>query len=142
MKNFFLMIFCLCSAMLFSQNMNHPTIDKVQTSYKAVPSSSIPPPGGSPNISVRAETSITLKTTGTDKIYLKMMDAQNNILYQVNYGVNAQALTDAQGNKLFYKEGNIIHIGNPNTLSLKPYKYEIYTEDGQGNASLKYIVNQ
>jgi hypothetical protein len=142
MKKYFL-LFCLCffGISSFSQNAAHPTIDKVQVSYKAITTGSVSISNGRPDIKVMPEATVTLKATAS-KIYFKMMDAQNNLLYNVNYSLSSSAITNPQGVKLFYKEGNTVHIGDANTRSLMQYKYEVYTEDSQGNATPLFSVTQ
>lgn len=129
-----------------AQSLNHPVIEKVQVIYKPV--KSLPDPGqgsgpASPNISVNGTTHISLRSvTDVARIYLRIKDKQNQMLiYEVNYAVNASDVS-GQGLMLCKQEGNVISITNPSVFNLKPYVYELYTEDPTGRKSSIYTIIQ
>lgn len=134
-----LFLFLFCSFHVFSQTTTpvHTTIDKVQASYKMVPSAGPVGQGGSTEIKVRLDAAISLKTSdGVSKIYLKIIRPQDSsLVYQVSYEINSPDVSNAQGQPLFYKTGGIIHICDPDIISLAPYRYEAYTQDVQGGSS-------
>ncbi|MGZ3884389.1 MAG: hypothetical protein ACXVPQ_11015 [Bacteroidia bacterium] len=145
--------YALCSLLLamllyFSvpaQTPNHPTVEKIKVGYKPVPGSALTnTTAGKPDIKVFPDVSITLKNTGTvSKVYLKILNkTDNSTIYQINYSLSSQAVTDAQGLKLFYRDNAIVHIGDPNAMSLDTYKYQVITEDAQGHQSVEYTAIQ
>jgi len=127
-----------------AQNINHPVIEKVQALYKPDKSvSGSVHEAGSPNIKVKGTVSITLKSGyEADKLYLKIRDNQTQALvYDVNYTISSADVTD-QGVLLYKKQGNVLTVTNPAIVTLKPYIYELYTEDAAGNKSSVYTIIQ
>lgn len=125
---------------VFSQTTTpvHSTIAGLQASYKMATTSGQDAQGGNGSgPQVRPDAAITLKTTdGVAKIYLKIIRVQDNSpVYQVSYDLNSPDVSNAQGQPLFYKTGGIIHICDPDIISLAPYRYEAYTQDVQGGSS-------
>ncbi len=131
-----------CTAV--AQSLNHPVIEKVQVIYKPVKSApdSVQGPA-SPNISVNGTTHISLRSgNNAAKVYLRIKDKQNQaLIYDVNYPVSPSDVSD-HGVILYKREGNIISITNPSVVSLKPYVYELYTEDAAGHKSSIYTIIQ
>jgi hypothetical protein len=147
MKTIFLVLAGLFLPVLsvVSQTINHPVIEKVQVLYK--PNKSVPASGqassSSPNIKVNGTASITLKNGyEATKIYLKIKDMQSQVVvYEVNYAINSSDLTDHEV-IVYKKQGNIISITNPAVVTLKPYVYELYTEDAAGAKTSVYKIIQ
>ena len=147
MKPFFLIIVtsCLLPFYTLAQSINHPTIEKLRVIYKPVPvCSNTLAANGAPDIKVQAKMVITLKPdTTASTIYVKVISKQTNtIVYQVNYPLNSAAINGDGGTLLYKKENNTIEIYNPSVVSLKPYVYELYTEDAQGKKSDTYSITQ
>jgi hypothetical protein len=135
-----LFLFLFCSFRVLSQTTTpvHNTIDGLHVSYKVATTANQPAQGGNgPNLQARPYVDIVLKTTdGVSKIYLKIIRMQDNSqVYQVRYDLNSPAINNAQGQILFYKDGNTLHICDPDVISLAPYRYEAYTQDAQGHSS-------
>lgn len=127
-----------------AQTISHPVIEKAQAMYKPVPAAS---PSSTvaitPEISVKATIDVTLKN-GYDavKIYLKVIDKQGLMpVYEVNYLLNSSDVT-LGGIVTFKKQGNVITMTNPATVTLKPFIYELYTEDAAGKKSSVYSIIQ
>lgn len=135
---------CLFVYSAVAQTPNHPVIEKVQVAYKSVKTTvSAGPATGAPSINVNATTNITLKA-GYDaaKIYLKIKDKQTQAaVYEISYTINSADVTD-HGVLVYKKQNNIVAITNPATMVLKPYVYELYTEDAAGNKSIVYSIIQ
>jgi hypothetical protein len=143
MKLLLSVILCLAGTLLQSQNQPPITIDKVQVSYQSVPSASVAVVDGHPDIKVKPQVIVSLRAnTSIDKIYLEMLDAQNNTIYSVNYVIAAGIVIDPQGFKLFDADERVIRINNPNTVSLVRYTYKLHTEDNQGNSSVELLTKQ
>lgn len=127
-----------------AQILNHPVIEKVQVMYK--PNKTITTSGqatSSPEIKVNGTTNVTLKN-GSEavKVYLKIKDKQTQaVVYDVNYVINSSDVSD-QGVILYKKQGNVLSITNPAIVTLKPYVYELYTEDAAGSKSSIYTIIQ
>jgi hypothetical protein len=126
------------------QNNNHPSIDRVSVVYKDVSAAPNTPAGGAPNAQVSPDISVSLKTSASvATIYCKILDvATGAVLYQVSYALSSPAITDLQGVKLFYVNAQTIHIGCPQVLPLKPYHYQLYTQDAQGEATTIFSIIQ
>lgn len=126
-----------------AQNQPPATIDHLQASYQSVPSTSIAIVNGQPQIRVKPQLTVTLKAgASASKIYLEMLDAQNNSIYAVSYVIGSGPVSDEQGHQLFYTDESGIHINNPNTAPLAPYTYKLHTEDSQGIASAEFSTIQ
>ena len=126
-----------------AQILDHPVIDKVQVMYK--PNKTVASSGqtSSPEIKVNGTTNVTLKNgSGAVKVYLKIKDKQTQaVVYEVNYLVNSSDVS-AHGVILYKKQGNVLSITNPAIVTLKPYVYELYTEDATGSKSNVYTIIQ
>lgn len=146
MKTVFLILagLCLSAFTATAQILNHPVIEKVQVMYKPDKAvSGAVHEVSSPNIKVKGTTNITLKNDSKAvKIYLKIKDKQTQALvYEVNYVISSSDIFD-QGMILYKKQGNVLSITNPATIALKPYVYELYTEDAAGGKSNVYTIIQ
>jgi len=124
-----------------AQNANHPTISEVKAKYKSDPTNN---QSAQLQFNVIPEVNVTLKTTtGVSKVYLKIIDnATNTIIYQVNYPLSSSTVTNGSGQKLFENNNGVIFISSGQTLTLKPYTYQVYTEDAQQTASAVFSVIQ
>lgn len=138
------LISLLISGATFAQNQNHPTVDKIKVGYKPVAVATATASSVKPQISVIPDVAVSLKSAANvKKIYLRIADkTSDNVIYQVNYDISSQAITDGQGVKLFYRDNLIVHIANPNTMMLDIYKYKVITEDAQGNQTVEFIAIQ
>ncbi len=146
MKTIFLFLagLCLSAFTATAQVLNHPVIEKVQVMYK--PDKAVSGAAhevSSPSIKVKGTTNITLKSDfEAAKIYLKIKDKQTQVVvYEVNYVINSSDIFD-QGLILYKKQGNVLSITNPATITLKPYVYELCTEDAAGGKSNVYTIIQ
>jgi hypothetical protein len=145
MKTFLLALAGLCLSVFTSmaQNPGHPVIDNVQVMYKPDKSAAVSGHAFSPEIKVNGITNVTLKS-GYDatKIYLKIKDRQTQaVVYDVNYVIGSLDISN-NGVVLYKKQGNVISITNPAIIGLKPYVYELYTEDAAGTKSSLYTIIQ
>jgi hypothetical protein len=135
---------CLFVSSAIAQTINHPVLEKVQVSYKPVKTASPASVAtAAPSIKVTGTVNVTLKA-GYDaaKIYLKIKDKQTQVtVYEVNYMINSADVND-HGIIVYKKQDNILYITNPAVVTLKPYVYELYTEDGAGNQSVVYSIIQ
>ncbi|MCE3226353.1 MAG: hypothetical protein K0S32_904 [Bacteroidetes bacterium] len=124
----------------FAQS-NHPTVASVKVKYRY--DSSIQTNTSIANIQAIPEATVTLVTTnGVSKIYFKVFDNTNTIVYQVNYNLNSSVITNGQGNKLFENNNGVIFISSGQATSLKPYTYKVSTEDNQSNQTSDFSVIQ
>lgn len=126
-----------------AQMINHPVIEKVQVMYKPNKAATASGQASSPEMKVNGTTQVTL-ISGSDavKVYLKIKDKKTQALvYDVNYTINSADVSD-QGVMLYKKQGNMLSITNPATVTLKPYVYEVYTEDAAGSKSSVYTIIQ
>lgn len=144
-KTLFLMAgLCLLASPAAAQAPPHPVIENLKVIYKpvkeAVPSGTL---AITPGIKVKGTAVISLKE-GFDaaKIVIRILERQSKaVVYQVTYVINAPEVRE-QGLLLYKKEGNVVSITNPGTVSLKPYVYEVYTEDEGATKSSVYSIIQ
>ncbi len=146
MKTIFLLFagLCLSAFAASAQILNHPVIEKVQVMYKPDKTvSGTTHEVNSPTIKVKGTAAITLKSDfEAAKIYLKIKDKQTQaVVYDVNYVITSSDISD-QGVILYTKRGNVLSVTNPATITLKPYVYELYTEDAGGVKSNVYTIIQ
>lgn len=145
MKTFLLALAGLCLSVFTSmaQNQGHPVIDNVQVMYKPDKSAAVSGQAFSPDIKVNGITNVTLKSGyEATKIYLKIKDRQTQaVVYEVNYVIASSDISD-NGVSLYKKQGNVLSITNPTIVSLKPYVYELYTDDAAGTKSSLYTIIQ
>lgn len=129
---FFCFVLILSNIIIVAQN--HPTIDKLEVSYKesSVLIDTI-------NM-VRSQSVLTLKAnTDVSVIHFKIINESNNTTaYQVDYLGNSPAITNPEGIVLFKKEANLIYIKSAIEIPLNAYLYQITTEDSQGIVSEIY----
>lgn len=147
MKNLFLIytVITLFSVKVNAQTLNHETIATVKVSYKAAPltttSNSV---SATPQIKGVPQSTISLKNTeGILKVHFKIINkATNAVVYQVNYAISSSVVTNAEGKKLFENNNSVIFISNGAAIDLKPYLYQVQTEDSQNHLSTIYSVTQ
>lgn len=137
---FLLLLFCFKFKAIAQQS--HPTINNVDVWYKSEPPSASTGTTNSSGFQAAPQATITLKpSVNVSKIYFKIIDnVTNSIIYQINYAINSATITNSSGKKLFENNNGTIFISNGVELPLKPYKYEITTEDVPGNLSPVFSV--
>lgn len=116
---------------------NHSTINDLSVSYKSAPASL-----GGTNLSdmkCTPQATITLKANANvSRIYFKITDPQSNtVVYQVNYALSASPVI-TNGVKLFEITGDVIYLSTGQLTTLRPYVYELKTEDSNDNQSTAY----
>ncbi len=121
--------------------MLHQTIASFKVAYKSVPQTT---PAVSIDMQGIAQATLNLKpNTNVSKVYFKILDKTTNaVLYQVNYTTSSTTVTNAEGKKLFENNNGVIFISNGQPLTVKPYVYQVQTEDDQSKLSPIYSVIQ
>lgn len=120
---------------LNAQTSNHPTVDKLEVSYRETDIATV-----DTFKMVTFQSVITLKI-GVDvsAIHYKIINESNNtIVYQVDYSFNSPIITNPEGIVLFRKDANVLYIMSANEISMNTYLYQITTEDSQGIVSETY----
>ncbi len=143
MKKIILIAFgMVLSIRFYSQTLtvNHPTIDSMKVVYVSSPQSTLGMAGG---IEVIPQATISLKSVnGVNKLYFKMIDPVSNaVLYSVNYTLSSPAVTD-QGIVLFQNSNGIISISSGQVVLLKPYLFELKTENAALEQSTVFSTTQ
>ncbi len=136
MKNLFkFLIITFLGISVKSNSQTHSTIDNVNVSYKSVAQNSVS--ASLANLQVVSNATITIKANvPVSKIHLKIKSQEDNsVVYQTNHSLNSSNITNEAGFLIFGVESNIVYISNGSAISLKPYIYEIQTEDSSGNLS-------
>ena len=137
-----LITFCFLFKTFDAQTITtHTTIASLKVAYKSVPQSTASSmPGNNFEIKVIPQSTINLVTgVNVTKIYFKILNAQTQaVVYQVNYLINSPAILNTEGKKMFENNNGVIFISSGQTISLKPYTYQIQTEDNQSNLSATY----
>lgn len=131
---------CVTITNFLAQNVLHPTISEVIVQYSAVAQNTAPINPGDALIQAIPQVTIAL-TSGSNvsKIYFEILDAQTSaILYQVNYQMSSAAVFNSSGKKLFENTNGTIFVSPGQTVSLRPYKFQIKTEDNQQIMSVVY----
>jgi len=114
-----------------SGNIDHQSVSSINVSYKqGTNSNSI--------INVIPQALIALKDTSVYKIYFKILDPQNgSTVYNVSYQVHSSAVFN-QGQKMFEYANGAVFLSSGQSLALKPYLYNIQTEDNTHKLSSIY----
>lgn len=122
-----------------SQTNNHATIDNLKVAYKPVQTTG---QSLNTNIKVVPYATITLKqNVNANKIYFKILNTEtNNVIYQINYSLSSAPVINPEGIKLFANNNGVISISNGQEMQLKPYKYQLETEDSNGNKTAVFSV--
>lgn len=132
---------------IYSQsNTNHPTISSAKVAYKSAPQATnnlvVNTTGFNINIIPQATVNL-VPGANVSIIYFKIIDPTSNaIMYQASYPVNSPTILNNLGVKLFENTSGNIFISNGQSLSLKPYLFQITTEDNQQNMSQIFLSNQ
>lgn len=143
-KIFIAIAFIVASIGLNAQtnNANHPTIGNLTVAYKSVPqgTNSI----GMMDMKCIPQATITLKpNVNASKIYFKIINPQTNVVvYQVNYLLNSASIINNDGITVFENSNGVIKISNAQIVSLRPYVYELQTENSQSVLSTVYSVTK
>jgi hypothetical protein len=140
-------IFLLCTlcfgigVSLLAQENQHPTIDSLVVNYSSVDGNVNTISNGIPTIKVKAEATFKIKAIEeVAKISFKMIDNVNySVIYEVNYLLSQAPLTE-NGVTLFSKQDSVVKIANPSIVTLNIYKYEISTEDFEGESSVVFTT--
>lgn len=117
---------------------NHPTIDSVDVKYTSSGTMNIGNISGIPLVT------FTLKDLNNiSKVYLKIKDkSNNNIIYQVNYNINNPIVVNNQQKLMFERSNNKVFISTGSLLQLKPYEYELKTENAQNVQSQVFLITK
>jgi hypothetical protein len=136
-----LIALCLIAVVKLNAQNNHPTINKLQVSYKAVPQSTAT--AGLADIKCIPQATITLQpNSNVSKIYFTMLNPQTNAVeFQVNYSLSASPVINS-GVKLFEVTNGVVYLSSGQTVSLKPFLYQIQTSDSQNNLTTVYTVTK
>lgn len=118
----------------------HPTINDVKVGYKPVVNTGSVLP--SAYMQCAPVATITLKSNiNASKIYLKVLDKTSNAsLYEINYSLAIDPVYNQNGDLIFKKEGNVVIIRSNVVLNLKPYLFEIATEDNNNVKTENYTT--
>jgi len=138
MKKAYTLLFLILACVTFKAQNNHATIQTVSVGYKI---SSAPV-----NIShIQAVPSLTVNlkaNTGVTKIYFKISDkTSGNQIYQASYQINSAPVIN-NGSTLFQSLDNTCLLSYGQAVTVMPYKYEIWTEDGKNSLSSKFTLIQ
>jgi hypothetical protein len=144
-KTFVLTLFLLAYVASYSQSaaiISHSTIASFKVSYKSVPQATLNP--NSPGIQSIPQATITLKpNVNVAKIYFKIIDnVTKAVIYEVSYNTNASPVINSSGIQLFKNTNGVITISNGKTLTLRPFLYNIQTEDNLSQLSTIYNIIQ
>lgn len=136
-----LFLFAIGLSILKAQtNSNHPSIQTVTVSYRAMAQSGQSIGQG---ITGFPCAKVALKPGNNAAIiYFKISNATTNtVIYQSSYGIGSAAVM-SEGNTLFDNSNGILTLGYDHALPIKPYKYELWTEDAQHNASPAFLLTR
>lgn len=129
------LVFLLSIDKYKAQTIDHPTIGKMEVSYKQVEGAEIM---GAENITYFPQLTVQLKNeTTVSKLYLKVInEANSSVMIDVNYSLSSLPVQDQSGKMVFYKdEQGIYHITPSVQIPLNMYLFQLITEDQQGNQS-------
>jgi hypothetical protein len=132
------------SAVYSQANANHPTIASVKVSYKSVPQSSASVQTLQ-NIEVIPMATVSLRPDSignVSKIWFKILNAADSVLYQSNYNITSNTITNSAGAKLFENNNGMIFLSPGSAFTLKPYQYKVYTEDANSNLTAIHLTQQ
>jgi len=137
MRSLIFLIALLCAAgSSWAQAPLHSSIQKLEASYRIVDAST-------EIMQVTQHMHIGLNT-GADvqTIHVVVKDAQTDaVVYQVSYTGNTTQ-TAPDGRVLFSRNGNTIEISNPTSIDLRPFTYELTTENSSGQLSELFTDTQ
>lgn len=141
-KNLLVIFGCFFFCSFYGQGAgSHPTIDSVKVAYKSIQQATVNVALG---IQVIPQATLSLKGgTNATRVYFRIKNAVSGAtLYDVNYNLNAATVTDLQGRVLFQNNSGTVLLSSGQDLVLKPYTYEIKTEDNQQNQSPVFSILQ
>lgn len=118
----------------FSQVNNHPTLNEVTIIYRSVPNGTTTI-GNKAGIKVIPEVVFKLNPGNIKKVQIDLKSNNINIATRVCYLDSITAYTNKS--KQYIKEGKY-YIEFEDTLLLKKYDVELFTEDYYGVQSIKY----
>lgn len=144
MKNTLLFLFALMLAGIFKtqgQTLGHTTISLVKVSYAAASQTVT---GNLPVLRGIPQATVVLNPGAIQaKIYFKIVNpADNTIVYQSDYLLSSAVVNNNSGKKLFENTNGTIFLSNGNALQVKPYRYELQTEDSTGKLTKVYTILQ
>lgn len=129
---------CLLTVLNIHAQSNHPTIESLAVSYKSAPAAS----GGTNLMDIKCtpQATITLnQNASVSKLHFKILNPETNAVeYQVSYLLSSSPVSAQDGSKLFEVSGNIISVSTGQLTTLKPYLYQIQTENSQNVLSTIY----
>jgi hypothetical protein len=133
---FAFLILCVFKGISQPPSTTHSTINSFKVSYRSVPTNS------AAGVQAIPQSTLTLKpNSNAVKIHYKMLAAStNSVLYQSSHLLNASVITNTLGAKLFENNNGAIFLSSGQAIPLKPYLYELQTEDAQGNLSPVYTL--
>jgi hypothetical protein len=107
----------------------HPTIEKLNVSYMTSTDSLVIP-----------EVTIYIKSwVNVSKIHFRIKDTLSSVIkYSVDYDLVNLPIMDSLGHSICLKSDMFIQLSATMALQLKPYIYEVQTEDSIGGISLNY----
>ena len=137
--------FLTLTALNAQNNLNHPSISNVAVSYQGVPQTTAPvnPAASLGVIAIPQGTINLVPGANISKIYFKIIDPQTStVMYQVNYLINSAVVLNNNGLKLFENNNGVVFISPGQGMVLKPYQYQLSTEDSQQALTVIYSVTQ
>lgn len=139
MKKAYTLLFLLLACVTFKAQSNHATIQTVSVGYKI----SSAAPVNISHIQAIPCLTVSLKANaGITKIYFKISDkTSGNQIYQASYQINSAPVIN-NGSTLFQSINNVYLLSYGQAVTVMPYKYEIWTEDGQNSLSSKFTLIQ
>jgi hypothetical protein len=148
-KLYLLLVFFLLfsSSFLKAQNQiqaanpsfSHPTITDFKLLYKSVPQ----PTNGALQVQGIPQMTVSIRpNSGVVRIFLKISGLNNTVIHQVNYLLSSAAVSNNSDLKLFENVDGNIFLSNGSGIALKPYRYEIWTQNGQGQNSPVFSIIQ
>lgn len=140
MKTNLLILLFILLQLNYLKSQSHSTINEVKVGYKPVTSTNSVNPTSFMQCAPVA--TITLKSNiNPSKIYLKILDkTDNTVIYDINYLLNQEPVYNQTGDILFKKEGSVVIIRANTIVGLKPYKYELATENDSNIKSENLIL--
>jgi hypothetical protein len=92
------------------------------------------------NIQAFPKATITFGSlNNVEKVRLKILSLENqSLIYNVRYDLNSSNIISGSNLVLYSKTGNTILINCPDLVTLMTYKYEVETEDSEGNLTLTF----
>ncbi|MCE3227692.1 MAG: hypothetical protein K0S32_2243 [Bacteroidetes bacterium] len=138
MNKLFLFLAVLFCTSLNAQvsNIDHPSVTGVSAIYKATEQYG----STEPEVMVIPECSVVLKSgSGATKIHVKIKNpTDQSVIYEASHVLNSSSVSNGAGKKLFENNSGTIFISNGSAIVLKPYLYEVKTENSQGEITAAF----